>query len=69
MDFAEYQSLLKRYAVILVKVDEMYNIVKSVLATVKRDSHINLFSKKILIEAVVQRSYRTPSVAVSVLSK
>ena len=27
---------------ILVKVDEMYNILKSVLATVQRNSHINV---------------------------
>ena len=34
--------------VLLVKVDEMYNIFKSVLATVLRNSHINVSSKQAL---------------------
>ena len=34
--------------VLLVKVDQMYNILKSVLATVLRNSHINVSSKQAL---------------------
>ena len=34
LDFAEYLSLKLKGAVILVKVDEVYNILKIVLATV-----------------------------------
>ena len=33
--------------VIIVKVDEMYNILKSVLATGERKSHINVSSKQV----------------------
>ena len=40
----EVQDIAKN---ILVKVDEMYNIVKSVLATVYRNSHINVSSKQV----------------------
>ena len=34
--------------VILVKVDEMYNNLKSVLATLYRNSHVNVLSKQVL---------------------
>ena len=35
LDFAEYLSLKLKGVVILVKVDEMYNVLKNVLATVR----------------------------------
>ena len=58
LHFAEYlenqafQRIVKfieiKGVVLLVKVDEMYNILKSVPATVQRNSDINVSSKQVL---------------------